>query len=264
MNPVVRIALLIGALLAVVIAGSYYYSRSLEPAASDGAPAAGAPAVAPGQVLIGQEVDEHLTTGLAAIKDNRLEDARASLEQVPADDAGYLIALSNLAHVRAKLGDFAGAREALDKLHSMQLETQDTVALMAEIQYRLGDYAGAELSILRAIEIDDSKSMLRYELALFRAAQGQLPEAIATYERAIASDPSRDAIATALDQLSALHEAHPDVAAVHYALAYFGRRLVQPDLELEELQHFLARETASQAADLARARLAELEQVPAD
>ena len=264
MNPVVRIALLIGALLAVVIAGSYYYSRSLEPAATGGS-AAGAPTATPGMdVLVGQEVDEHLSAGLAAIKDNRLDDARASLEQVPEDDAGYLIALSNLAHVRAKLGDFPGANAALEKLHAMQLETQDTVALQAEVQYRLGDYAGAELSILRAIEIDDSKAILRYELALFRVAQGQLPEAIATYERAIASDPSRDAIGTALDQLSALHEAHPDLAAVHYALAYFGRRLAQPDLELEELQHFLAHETTSQAADLARNRLAELEKVSAD
>jgi tetratricopeptide (TPR) repeat protein len=265
MNPVVRIALLVGALLAVVIAGSYYYSRSLEPASGAAAAPAGGPAAAPGiDVLVGQEVNEHLSQGLAALKDNRLEDARASLEQVPDDDAGYLIALSNLAHVRAKLEDFAGARDAIERLHSMQLETQDTVALLAEVQYRLGDFNGAELSILRAIEIDDSKAVLRYELALFRVAQGQLPEALATYERAIASDPSRDAIGTALDQLSALHEAHPELPSVHYALAYFGRRLSQPDLEHEELQHFVALETNSQAADNARKRLAELDKVPAD
>ena len=260
MNPVVRIALLFGALLAVVIAGSYYYSRSLEPAGTVGAPAA-----SPGPLLsVGHAVHENLSRGLAAIQDSRLEDARASLEQVPVDDAGYLVALRHLAQVRAKLGDFAGAREALERLHAMQVETQDTVSLLAEIQYRLGDYAGAELSVLRAIEIDDSKSSLRYQLALFRVAQGQLPEAIATYERAIAGDANRDTLGQALDHLMALHEAHRELPAVHYALAYFGRRLTQPDVEREELQHFLALETTGQAADIARNRLAELDKVPAD
>jgi len=261
MNPVIRIALLVGTLLAVVIAGSYYYSRSLQSAGSL-PPVSTAP---PGpDILVGQEIDENLAQALAAIKDNRLEEARASLERVPKDDAGYLISLRHLGQVRAKLGDFEGARQALELLLSMQVETQDVVTMLGEIQYRLGDYPAAEISVLRAIEMGDSNPVLRYELALYRVAQARLPEAIATYERAIERDPSHSVIGTALDQLSALHEARPDLASVHYALAYFGRRLAQPDLELEELEHFLAHEATGQATDLARGRLAEIQKVPAD
>jgi len=179
----------VGALLAVVIAGSDYYSRTLQ---KGGEVVSSAPEAPPTtEILLGEQIDQNLADGLAAIKDNRLEDARASLERVPNDDPGYLVALRRLADVQTSLGDFQGALASLDHLSSMQVDTADALQLSSHLQYRLGDYAGAELSILRAMEINDSDPALRYELGLFRVAQGRLPEAIATYDRAIERDPSR-------------------------------------------------------------------------
>lgn len=255
MNPVIRVALLIGAILAVVIAGSYYYSRSLQPATPR---AAGAPAGSPAPVMVGTPIEGPLAEGLQALQDNRLEEARASLEKVPLEDPGFLVALRNLAEVRAQLGDFAGARDALERLSSLQADTRGALELMSRVQYRLGDYQAAELALLRAFEIDDADPALRYDLALFRVAQARLPEAIETYDRAVARDPSQAGIMTALERLSALHEARPELPTVHYALAYFAKRLARPELEAEELEHFLAHESGGPAADAARRRLDEL------
>ena len=256
MNPVIRVALLVGAMLAVVIAGSYYYSRSVQPAAPAAASAPSTPTTP--DIMVGTPIEGPLADGLRALQDNRLEEARASLEQVGPDDPGFLVALRNLAQVRAQLGDFEGARAALERLSTMQADTRGALELLSRVQYRLGNYEAAEVALLRAFEIDDSDPVLRYDLALFRVAEGHLPEAIDTYERAVARDSSQASIMTALERLTALHEARPELPTVHYALAYFGKRLSRPELEAEELEHFVAREPSGQAAEAARRRLGEL------
>jgi tetratricopeptide (TPR) repeat protein len=257
MNPVIRIALLLVALLAVVIAGSYFYSRSLKtgdvtevtevPARSDPTP----------ELLLGDNLNPDLAEGLQALQDNRLEEARASLEKVPEVDPGYLLALRNLGQVLGLLGDWEGALEVLERLGTMQLDNRDTLAALSQVQFRLGDFDAAELSALRALEIEPGDPMLRFDLALYRVAQDRLPEAVDTYQRAIELDPDRTRTMQALQRLMSLHDAHPDVATSHYALAYFARRLARLDLEIQELEHFLQTEPSGQAAQFARQRLDE-------
>ena len=257
MNPVIRIALLLVALLAVVIAGSYFYSRSLKtgdvtevteiPARLDSTP----------EVLLGADLNPDLAEGLQALQDNRLEEARASLEKVPEVDPGYLMALRNLGQVLGLLGDWEGSLDALERLEATQLDNPDTLTALGQVQFRLGNYDAAELSALRAMEIEAGDPLLRFDLALYRVAQDRLPEALDTYQRAIELDPERTRTLQALQRLMSLHDAHPEIATTHYALAYFARRLARLDLEIYELEHFLETDPSGQSASFAQQRLDE-------
>ena len=254
MNPVIRIALLLVALLAVVIAGSYFYSHSVKSGNAVGIPAQ--PELTPAaEAYFDIDLNPDLAEGLQALQDNRLEEGRASLEKVPETDPGYLLALRNLGQVRGILGDWEGARQALERLVAMQLDTSDALTALSQVQYRLGDFDAAELSALRALEIQEADPMLRFDLALYRVAQDRLAEALDTYERAIELDPEGKRTLKALQRLMSLHDERPELASVHYALAYFARRLSRLDLEIQELEHYLATDPQGQAGELARARL---------
>jgi len=255
MNPVIRIALLLVALLAVVIAGSYFYSRSLKTGdVTEMTDVPSRPEPTP-EALLGTELNPDLAEGLQALQDNRLEEARASLEKVAEIDPGYLLALRNLGQVLGLLGDWEGARDALERLGAMQLDDRDALSALGQVQYRLGDFDAAEVSALRALEIEAGDPMLRFELALYRVAQDRLPEALDTYERAIELDLERTRIMKALQRLMSLHDGHPDIATTHYALAYFARRLARLDLEIQELEHYLETDPSGPAANFARQRL---------
>lgn len=257
MNPVIRIALLLVALLAVVIAGSYFYSRSVK--STDVPDDVGPPesaAVPTPEALLGADLSPDLAAGIQALQDNRLEEARASLEKVPEDDPGYLMALRYLGQVRGLLGDWEGARDALGRVVEMQLDTQDALIALGQVQYRMGDFEEAELSALRALEIGQLDPMLRYDLALYRVAQNRLAEALDTYERAIELDDGQANAMKALQRLMALHEEHPEIPTVHYALAYFARRMSRLDLEIQELEHYLETNPSGQSEAFARERLA--------
>jgi len=177
---------------------------------------------------------------------------------VPADDAGYLVALNHIGSIRMQLDDWVGAREALERLLALQIDTAEVLSNLAWVDFRLGDFQGAELAALRALEIDPDNPDLRYDVALFRVAQGKLLEAIDTYERAISQNPDAAGITRGLEGLLTLHEVYPDVNATHYALAYFARRLSRPELERDELEHYLAAAPEGGTAEFAQARLAEI------
>ena len=258
MNPVIRIALILVALLAVVIAGSYFYSRSVKNGDVTDVAARPGPTPPPTpEVPLGIELNPDLAEGLQALQDNRLEEARASLEKVSELDPGYLLALRNLGQVRGLLGDWEGAREDLERVIELQVDTRDALTALGQVQYRLGDFDAAEVSALRALEIEQGDPLLRFDLALYRVAQDRLLEALDTYERAIEIDTERARIMMALQRLMSLHDDHPEIPAVHYALAYFGRRLSRLDLEIQELEHYLETNPAGQTAQFARQRLDE-------
>lgn len=256
MNPVIRIALLLVALLAVVIAGSYFYSRSVKTGEVAEVVTLSETAPSP-ESLLGADTNPDLAAGVQALQDNRLEEARASLEKVSELDPSYLLALRYLGQVRGLLGDWEGARVDLERLVEIQLDTRDALTALGQVQYRLGDYEGAELSALRAIEIEQGDPMLRFDLALYRVAQDRLAEALDTYERAIELDPAQARTMKALQRLMSLHDDHPEIPTVHYALAYFARRLARLDLEIQELEHYMETNPTGQTAGFARQRLDE-------
>ncbi|HXV77813.1 MAG TPA: tetratricopeptide repeat protein [Candidatus Polarisedimenticolaceae bacterium] len=254
MDGLAKNALLIVALLAVVIAGSYFYSRSIGPdRTATPMPATETPARP--EILVGTPVHAQLKVGLDLRDQGRLDQAVAALEQVPADDAGYLVALESIGSIRMRLGDWDGARRAFEELCTIQVTTRDLLANIAWVNFRLEDYDGAELAALRALEIEPDDDELRYDVGLFRVARGELAEAIGTYERAILRNSDRETILHGLTGLSTLHELHPDIPGTHYALAYFARRLSRDEMEVEELRHYLASNPAGPTADFARSRL---------
>jgi tetratricopeptide (TPR) repeat protein len=256
MNPVIRIALLLVALLAVVIAGSYFYSRSVKTAEVTDVATLSDMAPTP-ESLLGADMNPDLAAGVQALQDNRLEEARASLEKVSEVDPAYLLALRYLGQVRGMLGDWEGARADLERLVEIQLDTRDALTALGQVQYRLGDFEAAEVSALRAFEIEQGDPMLRFDLALYRVAQDRLAEGLDTYERAIELDPEQARTMKALQRLMSLHDDHPEIPTVHYALAYFARRLARLDLEIQELEHYLETNPTGQTAEFARRRLDE-------
>jgi len=58
--------------------------------------------------------------------------------------------------------------------------------------------------------------------------------------------------------LTSLAEKKPDMAAVHYALAFFANSLSDRDKEKAELERYLELEPAGPVADTARKRLEEI------
>jgi tetratricopeptide (TPR) repeat protein len=260
MNASVKNALLILGLLAVVVVGSVFYSRSIrqpEPAVEPRPVAAEAPSLPEGAPL-----HPALAAASEAIREGRLEDALASLEEVPEGDPGYLVALNQIGTVRMRLGDWEGARRTLEELTRIQLDTVEPLSNLALVYFRLGDYEAAELAALRALEIRPEVPELRYDIALFRVAQRRLIEGIDTYERAIEINPNQALVMRGLEGLVTLHELDAGIPEVHYALAYFAHRLQRDELEAEELQHYLATDPTGPTADYARSRLEELGGAP--
>jgi hypothetical protein len=62
----------------------------------------------------------------------------------------------------------------------------------------------------------------------------------------------------ALEDLLRLEARHPDLADVHYALAFFARTLERPELEREQLERYLEMAPAGPTVAQAKARLAEI------
>ena len=68
--------------------------------------------------------------------------------------------------------------------------------------------------------------------------------------------PALRAIRAPQDLLD-LHGSGAEIGSVHYAIAFFAKTLSRPDLEIEELKHYLEAVPSGPAADVARERLAE-------
>jgi len=255
MNATVRTALLFGVLLLAVVGGSYWYSQALhrdDPATPAPTPGPSGPAMPP----VG-ELHEGLQQGFAALKENRVEDAISGFESVPKSDSGYLIALKNLGAAYGTQGRHEEALARFAEILEFQPSQPASYVDLAWAQFRNGQPAEAELSALRALELEPDNVAWRYSTALFRVLNSDLERAIPTYHRAILADSSRQGLRQAVEDLTALHEAQVAIPEIHYALAFFGRTLGRRELEIDELEHYLETAPDGSAAAVARQRLAE-------
>lgn len=247
MRTAVRAVLLFLGLLGLVILLSTIYTRSIreQPMATAGAskPVAWHPA---------------LRDGAAALKAGRLAEAHELLQSVPVDDPSYVVALDRLAEVQHREGNDDAALETAREVVRLQPGNPEACLGLARLHYRMGQAEQAEHAALLALELQPDHSAARYFVALCRAAQGRLPEALRSYDRAIASDTEGNRIVQALAELEQLSTADAQAAVPHYVLAYLATRLGKPDVALEELERFLRLNPEGPAADLARTRLEEL------
>ena len=256
MSQSVRTVLVFCGLLIAVIAASFFYSRTIRGVPDGSGPpagsAAGPPAADP------RALHPEVTAGIDALRAQQYEQARQHLESIPSTDPSYLVALQNLGTVHSALGDFERSLATLNELAELQPDDPHVLLSLAWAQHRLDLDVEAELSTLRALEVDPSNLVARYNVAYFRVARGGLAGAIRAYHRAVQQDVSQIHILRAAQDLEQLLVRRPEQAEVHYALAYFARVLGQPSVEQKELEAYLSIESAGPAADVARQRLAEV------
>jgi len=193
-----------------------------------------------------------------AIHEGRLDDAGDLLRSVPKDDPAYVLALGDLGILYEQTGDPVSALATANELLDYLPEDSNGHFIACRAKYMIGDYAVAEFACMRAIEIDPRNMLARYSVALTRLAQGKVDQAIDSYLRAMDIDSDETRVRDALNDLTALAEKKPDMAAVHYALAFFANSLGDRDKEKAELERYLELEPAGPVADTARERLAEI------
>jgi tetratricopeptide (TPR) repeat protein len=252
MSPAVRSSIVIAALFALIIVASVLFSRRV----GDVPAPAESPEVEP---IADQGRPSHpeMRQGLAALLQDRLDAAQEHFSRVPPGDPAYPSALKNLVVVEVRRGDLAAAAARAEALLALDPGDPQMLDQLSWIYYRLERLEQAELLALRAFEADPLNPALRYRVGLYRVAQGRAAEALPTYKRAMQHDLDRAAVNRALTNLMRLHDEQPDLAGVHYALAYFANAMGRPAVEVEELEHFLDREPSGNVADVARARLAD-------
>ena len=201
-----------------------------------------------------------LREGVEALRADRLDEAFQRLSAIPEDDPGHVVALQYLAEIHRRRGEFEDSLERSLEVVQKQPDRAEAQLGAAAAHYRLGNYAEAERSALLAIELDPQHASARYNVALFRTAAGDLPQAIRSYDRAIAVDLEQRHLLAALADLEQLSARDKTAAVPHYILAYFANRLDNVSVETEELEHFLQLSPAGPASDLARKKLADIEE----
>ena len=121
---------------------------------------------------------------------SRLGRHREALElMVPLRESGDPGNLNALASVLAEAGRLAEARQVLQRV--LALEPRNPVAheVLALTSLRAGDWAATERHARDALAIDDSLSLALNYLGGALYSQGRPSEAVAAWERSVASDP---------------------------------------------------------------------------
>jgi tetratricopeptide (TPR) repeat protein len=256
MNPAIRTVLVFLGLLILVIAASLYFVRTTR-TGEERESAQGGPAAAAQPASEAIALHPNIIAGLEALKEFRTAEARELFMQVPEDDPSYGEALKNLANIQWQEGDYEGALTSYSMLSTLFPNDIVTYINLSWAQYRLGLYADSELSTLRALEIAPDSVAARYNVAFFRLAQGDIPASMLAYHRAMRRDGAMEYVGTAREHLLQMQAARPDFPDVHYALAFFANSIGNRQLEMEELELYLAMDPEGPAVEVARARLAE-------
>jgi len=248
MSSALKWSLSIATGLAIVVVAAFFYQRSVAP-------------TAPVMTSSNDAVELHpaLDAGLVLVAEGRLDEARASFSKVPRGDPSYVLAAKNLAAVELRSGRFGAAETILESLTQLRPDDVELHARLGEVRYRLGRYEAAELSALRALEIDPTMDAQRFAVGLYRTAQEQLAGATQIYERVMGTTGDREQVMSALEQLVEFHDEQPNSLAIHYVLAFFAHKIGHDALEVEELRHYLAAGSSGPAVALARRRLHEMD-----
>jgi tetratricopeptide (TPR) repeat protein len=251
MSPAIRTIVIFIGLLILVIAASLYFVRTTRTGDAEQAPAM------PQEQSSPQPQHPDLQAGLEALSESRPEEARALFESVPESAPAYIAALQNLANMQWQEGDYEGALESFNRLATKLPNDPGAYINMSWALYRLGRPFDSEVTTLRAIEIAPDSVAARYNVAFFRLAQGNIPDAIQAYVRAMRRDGAMEYLAQARAHLLQLQSERPDFPDVHYVLAFFANSIGNRQLEVEELERYLAMNPTGEPVEVARQRLEE-------
>lgn len=154
--------------------------------------------------------------------------------------------------------DARGAAQALAVAVELEPDSDLYWTNLGWSWYLLGFLERSEAASLRAIALDPSQYIARFNLGLVRVVTGRLEAALADYREAIRFDPEVDREAIA--DLVAAEADYPDAVGVPFALAFLldraGLRAEAADA-YERYARRVAAEPGAPGADAARAREAE-------
>jgi len=255
MNATVRTILVFCSLVGAVVFASLVYRGSVGKVAEQPQERAPAP----------QPVDEaslhpDLKLALEAIGEGRDDDAMRHFSAVPHDSPDYPTVLRHTAVLNARQGNYDEAVESLLQLVGQRQEDPEVHASLGWVFYLAERYRDAEVAALRALELDPDHIPTRFNIGLYRIAQGRTQVAISSYIRAMRGDPNGTQVTRHRDRLESFRDARPDLPGPHYALAFFANSMQDPRSEIEELERYLELATAGPEKDAA---LKQMEQVRA-
>ena len=247
MNASVRLLLVALALVGAVIFASLIYRNTSQP-----------PSGPAGETAAPEPVNEatlhpEFRAGLAALDEERNEDAARHFSAVPPEAPEYPTALQRLAVLQAKSGAVVEAQASMFRLLEMRPNDPEVHAVLGWLFYLAEDYDRAELAALRTLELDSEHLSTRYNVALYRVAQGRTQRAVSSYLRAMREDPSGREIAVHRERLRDYHDDHPESLSAHYALAFVANAMQDRVTETEELEHYI--ELAPEGPELEAARV---------
>lgn len=249
MNATVRTILVFVLLVGAVVVASVVYRRSTSGTAG---PAAASTAAQP---VDESSLHPELKLGLDAVSEDREQDAVGHFRAVPPDSEHYSSALRQLAILAAREGDYDDAIASLLQLTKQRPDDPEVHASLGWVFYLAEHYNDAEYAALRVLELDPNHVSTRFNLGLYRIAQGRNQLAISSYIRAMRADPNGKQVTRHRDRLRFFHDEHLDRPTPHYALAFFADSMQDPRTEIDELEHYLELATAGPEKDAAEEQL---------
>jgi len=252
MNVTVRTILVFALLVGAVVFASLLY-RSVS-----GTTAGAAGNEAALQSIEGASLHPELKLALEAVHEDRQEDAIRHFRAVPTDSPDYPTVLRHLAILNARRGNYDEAIASLLQLVGQRQEDPEVHASLGWVFYLAKRYKDAEFAALRTLELDPVHVPTRFNIGLYRIAQGRNQLAISSYIRAMRGDPDGAQVTRHRDRLRVFHDAHPDLPAPHYALAFFADSMQDPRTEIDELEHYLQLAAGGSEKDAATKKLAEV------
>jgi tetratricopeptide (TPR) repeat protein len=209
--------------------------------------------------VVTQGVDAEFDAGMAAFDAGRLEEALPRFQAVPAESAVYALARNQIGVIQSRQGNLEAAGQTFAELTDLVPEMVEPWKRLALVRFAEGRYDDAEGALLRVVELDPTDVNARYELGLVRLAQGRTNEAVGAYVRAMKAplppEQQRLFALDAIERVERFRAGHPDVADVHYVLAFFANSIGRRDLEIEELEQFLAATPDGPLVERAREQL---------
>ena len=126
--------------------------------------------------------------GVSLMADEKMEEAVRSFEDALRIDPGHVDSLLKLGYTRFHMTDLAGAMDAYNKVHEIDVTNADAWNLKGLIYYRQKNYEKALECVEKAIESNPTDGMSWYNKGCYHSLLNHIPEAIEGLKRSIEID----------------------------------------------------------------------------
>ena len=126
--------------------------------------------------------------GISLMADEKMEDAVRAFEDALRIDPGHVDSLLKLGYTRFHMTDLAGAMDAYNKVHEIDVTNADAWNLKGLIYYKQKNYEKALECVEKAIESNPTDGMSWYNKACYLSLLNHIPESIEALKRSIEID----------------------------------------------------------------------------